>query len=542
MKNMTIGKRIIIGFSAILLVVLGLGGFTYQHLVNIKGHSTKITVDCLPGMAVITDIHSVAQENYVLTLKGVLTENTQEKASFTALIQTNVARINQLTNDYNATITMAKDRELFGEMIGARFLYVTAFKDVAALSNAGKNKEAIDLIRASLQPAYDKLESIIVALVNFNKENGQESGQAIDAAVSTSVRGIIIGVASSVLFGIGIAFWITRTISRVLRQTSSALADGADQVAAASAQVAAASQSLAEGASEQAASLEETSASLEEMTSMVKRNAEAAQKAKTLAGETRSAADTGASDVQELQSAMGEIKSSSDDVAKIVKSIDEIAFQTNILALNAAVEAARAGEAGAGFAVVADEVRNLAQRSSAAAKETASKIEAAIAKSQRGVTVSEKVAAGLQQIVGRIREVDQLVAEIAAASSEQAQGIAQVNVAVTQMDKVTQSNAAGAEESASAAEELNAQAESVKESVQDLQKLAGVRSGPAAASLQKPVETPLKYPTGPRPAQAKVPGADAATLANRRPDANSRLEENLRKEAAIPMDTGFKDF
>ena len=125
MKNMTIGKRIIIGFSAILLVVLGLGGFTYQHLVNIKGHSTKITVDCLPGMAVITDIHSVAQENYVLTLKGVLTENTQEKASFTALIQTNVARINQLTNDYNATITMAKDRELFGEMIGARFLYVT---------------------------------------------------------------------------------------------------------------------------------------------------------------------------------------------------------------------------------------------------------------------------------------------------------------------------------------------------------------------------------------------------------------------------------
>ena len=169
MKNMTIGKRIIIGFSAILLVVLGLGGFTYQLLIQIKGHSTKITHDCLPGMAVIGDIFSVAQENYILTLKGVLTESTQEKASFAALTQTNVARINQLTNDYNATVTMDKDRELFGEMTGARSLYVTAFKAVAALSNAGKNKEAIELIRTSLQPAYDKFESSIAALVKIGR-------------------------------------------------------------------------------------------------------------------------------------------------------------------------------------------------------------------------------------------------------------------------------------------------------------------------------------------------------------------------------------
>jgi methyl-accepting chemotaxis protein len=542
MKNMTIGKRIILGFSATLLVVLGLGGFAYQRLVEIKGHSTKITVDCLPGLAVIGDILNKAQENYMFILRGALTTNAQERATLAALMQTNVAQINQLTNDYNATITMAKDRDLFAELIAARSHFVATLKGVTTLANEGKSTEVLDLIRGTLQPEFDKFESAIEALVDFNKENGHESGQAIGAAVSTSIRGIIIGVASSVLLGVGIAFWIIRSINRILRRTSSALADGADQVAAASSQVAAASQSLAEGASEQAASLEETSASLEEMTSMVKRNAQAAQKAKAIAGETRSASDAGASDVQELQTAMREIKTSSDDVAKIVKSIDEIAFQTNILALNAAVEAARAGEAGAGFAVVADEVRNLAQRSAMAAKETASKIEAAIARSQQGVVVSERVAAGLQQIAGKIREVDQLVAEISTASDEQAQGISQVNIAVTQMDKVTQSNAAGAEESASAASELNAQAESVKESLKDLQKLVGVGSGSPAASPSQPVGAPWKQAAPPRTVPATLFGAVAAAPAARRPGANSRMDDALRKEAAIPMSTEFKDF
>ena len=169
-----------------------------------------------------------------------------------------------------------------------------------------------------------------------------------------------------------------------------------------------------------------------------------------------------------MSHAMNAIKATSDDIAKIIKTIDEIAFQTNILALNAAVEAARAGEAGMGFAVVADEVRNLAQRSAQAAKETAAKIEGAVAKTALGVEISAKVATSLEEIVDKARQVDELAAEVAAASKEQTQGIAQVNIAVTQMDKVTQANAASAEESASAAEELNAQAESMKEAVAEL--------------------------------------------------------------------------
>jgi methyl-accepting chemotaxis protein len=192
------------------------------------------------------------------------------------------------------------------------------------------------------------------------------------------------------------------------------------------------------------------------------------QQAKELSGQTRIAADTGTNDMQEMKQAMDAIKVSSDDVAKIIKTIDEIAFQTNILALNAAVEAARAGEAGAGFAVVADEVRNLAQRSAQSAKETATKIEESIAKSIHGVQISEKVAISLNAIAEKTRKVDGIVAEIATASSEQRQGVDQVNLAIGQMDKVTQSNASNAEESAAAAEELNAQSVTLKDAVTEL--------------------------------------------------------------------------
>ena len=230
---------------------------------------------------------------------------------------------------------------------------------------------------------------------------------------------------------------------------------------------------LAEGASQQAASLEETGASLEEMSSVTRRNAESAQQAKELANQARHAADIGAADMRTMSAAMSEIKSASQEVAKIIKTIDEIAFQTNILALNAAVEAARAGEAGLGFAVVADEVRNLAQRSAHAARETSEKIAGAIAKTSQGVHISAKVAAGLQEIVGKVRQVDELVVKVAEASHEQSQGIEQLNSAVSQMDSVTQSNAANAEQIASAAEDLSAQSDSLKEAIAQLMAVVG---------------------------------------------------------------------
>ncbi|MDI1248289.1 MAG: Cache 3/Cache 2 fusion domain-containing protein [Lacunisphaera sp.] len=300
----------------------------------------------------------------------------------------------------------------------------------------------------------------------------------IASAQAALFRWIMIVAGAIAVLASVVGFIVARGITRPILDVTAKLDAGASQTASAANQVSSASQSLAEGASEQAASLEETSSSLEEMSSMTKRNAENASRANELTRQARTAADTGASDMQAMDSAMKDIKTSSDDIAKIIRTIDEIAFQTNILALNAAVEAARAGEAGAGFAVVAEEVRSLAQRSATAAKETAGKIEAAIGKAALGVEISGKVAARLGEIVDKVRQVDALIGEVATASGEQNDGVQQINTAVSQMDKVVQSNAGAAEESAAAAEELNAQAAILNEAVQDLQRIISGTGGP----------------------------------------------------------------
>ena len=324
---------------------------------------------------------------------------------------------------------------------------------------------------------------------------------------------------------------------RLLRSVAGSLNEGASQTASAAGQVSSASQTLAEGASEQAASLEETSASIEELSSITRRNAENAQRANDLARQTRSAADTGAADMDAMNQAMEAIKASSDDIAKIIKTIDEIAFQTNILALNAAVEAARAGEAGMGFAVVADEVRNLAQRCADSAKETASKIEGAITRTSQGVELSAKVSQGLQEIVSKIRQVDELAAEVANASSEQSTGITQVSTAVSQMDKVTQSNAASAEESAAAAEEMNGQAELLKRTVGELMELIEGKNGNAAAGASPVPAAPVSTRTGisaPRTNLAQTFSAPKRQTSMKVPAAPSH--------DSIPLPTDGQDF
>ncbi len=243
------------------------------------------------------------------------------------------------------------------------------------------------------------------------------------------------------------------------------------QTTAAAAEVSASGQELADGASRQAAALEETSATLEEISSMTKRNSEHALHAKDLSAQTRHAAEQGTSRMAGMQEAMNEIKASSDNIAKIVKSIDEIAFQTNILALNAAVEAARAGEAGAGFAVVAEEVRNLAQRSAAAARETTEKITHSGARTAAGATISGEVGKTLEGILAKARDLETIVDSIATASREQNTGIGQITTAVHQIDKVTQNNAAAAEETAAAAQELERRSLAFKQATHNLRTL-----------------------------------------------------------------------
>jgi methyl-accepting chemotaxis protein len=314
----------------------------------------------------------------------------------------------------------------------------------------------------------------IIAAGAYEDDNQVVTDQ-VDHAMSNLVKWSSLTALCIGLVAFVASYWLSIGLTRPITRIIGHLNSGTTQTVSAAEQVSSASQSLAEGASEQAASLQETSASLEEMSTMTKRNAENAQGANDLARQARSVADQGVADMREMNEAMGAIKESSDDIAKIIKTIDEIAFQTNILALNAAVEAARAGEAGMGFAVVADEVRNLAQRSALAARETSGKIEGAITKTGRGVEISGKVTQTLNDILTKVRHVDELVTEVSSASREQTQGISQINLAINQIDKVTQSNAANAEESASAAQQMNAQAEAMKESVAELFKMVSGR-------------------------------------------------------------------
>jgi len=274
---------------------------------------------------------------------------------------------------------------------------------------------------------------------------------------------------------------VRRAIVWPIRRAITELTDTTGQVTSASGAVASASQSLSEGAAEQAASLEETSASMEEMASMTHRNAENARTVATMMSDVDVRVHASNKSLGDMVAAMGSIQDSSRQVAKIIKTIDEIAFQTNILALNAAVEAARAGAAGMGFAVVADEVRNLAQRSAVAARDTAQLIEASIEKAQDGNAKVGQVATSIAAITGSIASMKSLMDDVSAASVQQAQGIQQVSQTIAQMEQVTQRTAATAEESASAGEELRSQAEASTVAIRRLEQLIGGADSTAQA-------------------------------------------------------------
>jgi len=321
------------------------------------------------------------------------------------------------------------------------------------------------------------------------------------------------------------------TVVQNLDTALSQVTEAVGQVTNASGEISIGAQNLAEGANEQASSLEEVSSSLEEMSSMTKQNADNSNQAKILATEARSAANTGDASMKKMAEAIKEIKQSSDNTAKIIKSIDDIAFQTNLLALNAAVEAARAGEAGKGFAVVAEEVRNLAMRSAEAAKNTANMIEESVKNADGGVKIAEEVAAALNKIVDRAQKVGDLISEIAAASNEQALGIEQVNIAVAQMNQVTQSNAANSEESASAAEELSSQAAELLKMVGEFL-LSNTGGGRRPASPSHSV----RRSSLPPPPPARKPITAALPDKTKSSKAAPAASKAVKAEELIPLD------
>jgi methyl-accepting chemotaxis protein len=529
----TIGKKLFAGFGASLLLTLIVGG-TAIWLISSLGKSMDRAVNVNAQKRFLAAQIDGHESDMMAAERGILLRTLTKEPSL-------VAQYNQGYLDSSAQMKTDMDtlkpliendaeRSALSAAETARDSAVRLHQEFAQLASSGKAEEAGVLLKDKIIPALNDVSAQCVATKQVENDLMATAVKSATSQVSLGRWVTILMVLISLVVGVVIVL-VVRNINASLQTAIGSLTEGAGQVASAAGQISSTSQSMAQGASEQAASLEETSASSEEINSMARKNAENSQAANGLVTQSQQKFTETNHSLEAMVVAMGDIKASSDKVAKIIKVIDEIAFQTNILALNAAVEAARAGEAGMGFAVVADEVRNLAQRCAQAAKHTAALIEESIAKSNDGKTKVDQVAVAIRAITEESAKVKTLVDEVSLGSQEQTRGIEQVAKALTQMEQVTQQSAANAEESAAAAEELTAQASTLMEVVHQLSAMVGGAEAADGGRAARPA----------RQASAAAPVRKAPASAPKvHPPALHALKPSASTADAFPMEADFK--
>jgi methyl-accepting chemotaxis protein/methyl-accepting chemotaxis protein-1 (serine sensor receptor) len=475
MANWNLSKRLFMGVCSLVVLLLVSGAVSF-----ITGRSMKAQLDSATRQ-------TARQQELALQLQrdGVSLSNLQRGLLLAALggdqngqkqTQQSVSALRgEMKKRFDEMESLLAGRDeglkLVAELESTSAEFDASEEQVEKYVAEGNAAMAWDVARQKSAPLLSKVNETTQRLTAMQDRLFAEAIKSGDESYRLLLW-LIIGVFAASMVLAVVVRWVVKGIIGTLRTATHDLAQGAQHVATASSQVASASQSLSQGATEQAASLEQTSASMEEIASMTRMNAENTHQAAGMMADAEKQVHGANAALSAMVASMSAIKESSDKVSKIIKTIDEIAFQTNILALNAAVEAARAGEAGMGFAVVADEVRNLAQRSAQAARDTAALIEESIARSQEGAGKVELVASAIDAITSSVAQVKGMVEEVREASLQQTQGIDQVSQAIAQMERVTQSTAATAEESAAASEELNAQAESSMVTLRQLQLLA----------------------------------------------------------------------
>jgi methyl-accepting chemotaxis protein len=536
-SDLKIGTRLYLGFGAVVALLVLLVSLSYGNFARLRNandmniHTYQVLGEVDAALLGLVNMET-GQRGFALTGKDASLEpyNTGKED-----FRTHVEAARKLTSDnprQQERLQRLVDEEQKWLNVAAdpaiKLRRETTDADMAAVvasEQAGKGKQSVDAMR--------KLVADIKA-----EEAGLMSERAKTMAelASTMSMTLIGGGIVAVVLAVVLVLWLARNITAplayavgvakrvaqgdltarvevrskdetgeligALKDMNDSLLDivtrvraGTDAIATASGEINSGNQDLSARTEQQAGSLEETASSMEELTSTVKQNADNARQASQLAASASETAERGGDVVAQVVTTMGSINESSRKIADIITVIDGIAFQTNILALNAAVEAARAGEQGRGFAVVAGEVRNLAQRSAAAAKEIKGLISDSVEKVEAGSRLVDQAGSTMDDVVGSVRRVTDLIGEIAAASEEQRSGIEQVNQAITQMDQVTQQNAALVEQAAAAADAMQDQAHQLAALVGTFQ--TGQTAQPAAGRAVVPAKA--------RPALTVVP-------------------------------------
>ncbi len=504
--NMKIGVKLIAGFLIVALIAGAIGLIGIVNIRTIDNLDTKLYQTMTAPLGELVIIVDSFQRMRGNVKDIILADNEAEILDYENLIKDRNAEFAKNLESYQKTLFTEEGQKLTADIFEKKRQYdglvteiIKSVRDNNKAQAIALNKGEGDKLRKEIEQAYERLMEIKVATA---KQTSDGNTKTANTATMQMIIILAAGMAVSIFLGIFISSSIKKPLNKLVA-VSKRIADGdldvtvdihtkdevgvlaqaframtenmndamsnintaSEQVASGARQVSDSSMALSQGATEQASSIEELTASIEEISTQTKQNANNANQANELAENAKVNAMQGNSQMKDMLKAMDEINDSSSNINKIIKVIDEIAFQTNILALNAAVEAARAGQHGKGFAVVAEEVRNLAARSANAAKETTDMIEGSIKKVEGGTKIANETAQALGRIVEGVAKVANLVSDIAIASNEQAASISQINQGIMQVSQVVQSNSSTSEEGAAASEELSSQAELLKEQV-----------------------------------------------------------------------------